>query len=136
MALAACLPPLARGEPTASSSDERAVPAVARHAPFTPKVLSLLAVLSLDEKLSLVHGAADPTLLGNVGYVPGVPRLGIPPRRDADALGIQVAADATALPARLGLGATFDRTAAYAAGAARLGATLGPDRHAAGKRRR
>jgi beta-glucosidase len=50
------------------------------------------------------------------GYVPGVARLGIPPRRDADALGINVTANATALPARLGLGATFDRDLVYAAG--------------------
>src|SRR5258708_35651197 len=98
----------ARGEPLASALDERAEPPVARSAPFTPKVFSLLAVLSLDEKLSLVHGAADPTQLGNAGYLPGVPRLGIPPRRDADAFGIQVAAYATAAPTRLGLGATFD----------------------------
>jgi beta-glucosidase len=106
----------ARGEPLASALDERAEPPVARSAPFTPKVFSLLAVLSLDEKLSLVHGAADPTQLGNVGYLPGVPRLGIPPRRDADAFGIQVAAYATAAPTRLGLGATFDRQAVRAWG--------------------
>ena len=67
------------------------MPPVAPRAPFTPTVLNLLAVLSLDEKLSLVHGATDPTQLGNVGYLPGVPRLGIPERRDADARGIQVA---------------------------------------------
>jgi beta-glucosidase len=106
----------ARGEPLASALDERVEPPVARSAPFTPKVFSLLAVLSLDEKLSLVHGAADPTQLGNVGYLPGVPRLGIPPRRDADAFGIQVAAYATAAPTRLGLGATFDRQAVRAWG--------------------
>src|SRR5690242_4338677 len=116
MALATCVPPLARGEPPAFLSEERAVPPVARSAPFTPKVLGLLAVLSLDEKLSLVHGAADPTQLGNVGYLPGVPRLGIPPRRDADAFGIQVAAYATAAPTRLGLGATFDRQGVLAWG--------------------
>jgi beta-glucosidase len=114
--LATCLAPTARGEPLASALDERAEPPVARSAPFTPEVFSLLAVLSLDEKLSLVHGAADPTQVGNVGYLPGVPRLGIPPRRDADAFGIQVAAYATAAPTRLGLGATFDRHAVRAWG--------------------
>jgi beta-glucosidase len=90
-------------------------------APFTPKVQSLMAALTVDEKLSLVHGngfdfanfaAADPHALGQAGFLPGVPRLGIPPRRDADALGINVWADATAVPSRLGIGAAFDRGAA------------------------
>jgi len=76
-----------------SASDERAIPAVDPHAPLTPKVLNLVAVLSVDEKISLVHGAQDPASLGQAGYLPGVPRLGIPPRRDADALGINVTAD-------------------------------------------
>jgi beta-glucosidase len=116
LALAACFPLLARSEPPAFLPDERPFPPVARSAPFTPKVLSLLAVLSLNEKISLVHGAADPTQLGNVGYLPGVPRLGIPQRRDADAFGIQVAHDATAAPTRMGLGATFDRKAVLAWG--------------------
>ena len=107
-ALAAAEPPSA---PSTNSWTEdsdhvdRAFPPVDRNAPFTREVLSLLPVLTLDEKLSLVHGAADPTQLGNVGFLPGVPRLGIPPRRDADAFGIQVAAYATAAPTRLGLGA-------------------------------
>jgi beta-glucosidase len=63
------------------------------------------------------HGAEpNPISVGNVGFLPGVPRLGIPARRDSDALGISLAADATALPARMGLAATFDRRAALAAG--------------------
>jgi beta-glucosidase len=45
-----------------------------------------------------------------------VPRLGIPVRRDSDALGLEVIADATASPARLGLGSTFDRQAVQAWG--------------------
>jgi beta-glucosidase len=38
---------------------DRPVPRIDRNAPFTPKVLSLMAALTLDEKISLVHGA-DP----------------------------------------------------------------------------
>ena len=118
-ALAAAEPPSAPST-TAGTEDfdhvDKPFPPVDRSAPFTPKVLSLLPVLTLDEKISLVHGAADPTQLGNVGYLPGVPRLSIPPRRDADAFGIQVAAYATAAPTRLGLGATFDREAVLAWG--------------------
>ncbi len=95
---------------------DRSAPPVESEAPLTREVKGLLSALTLDEKLSLVYGASDPVSVGNVGYLPGVPRLGIPPRRDADALGIEVIADATALPARLGLGASFDRRAVHAAG--------------------
>jgi beta-glucosidase len=114
-----------------SNHTNQPIPPVERRAPFTPKVLSLLAALTLDEKISLAHGDADPdpALVGQVGYLPGVPRLGIPVRRDANALGIEVIADATGLPARLGLGATFDRDAVYAAGqiAGNEGRALGVD---------
>lgn len=118
VALATCLLPVARSESIAVARDEQPIPPLDKRAPYTPKVHGLLTALTLDEKLSLVYGANDPNpvSVGNVGYLPGVPRLGIPVRRDADALGIQVVADATALPARLGLGATFDREAVYAAG--------------------
>ena len=107
IAQAACWPSSARSESRSPSPplDEQAFPPIARSAPLTPKVLSLLAALSLDEKISLVHGAEpNPISVGNVGFLPGVPRLGIPPRRDSDALGISLAADATALPARMGAG--------------------------------
>jgi beta-glucosidase len=109
---------LATAESRASepSADSGIKPPVNSHAPYTPKVLSLLHALTLTEKISLVHWANDPASLGEVGYLPGVPRLGIPPRRDANALAIDVTADSTALPARIGLGATFDRTAVFAGG--------------------
>jgi beta-glucosidase len=118
VALATCLPADARSEFAATSRGERGIPPVDKRAPYTPKVRALLVALTLNEKISLLYGVTDPNpaSVGNVGYLPGVPRLGIPVRRDADALGIQVIADATALPARLGLGATFDREAVYAAG--------------------
>ena len=41
--------------------------------------------MTLEEKLALVHGARDPKELGQAGYWPGLPRLGIPPLRLADA---------------------------------------------------
>lgn len=129
MALVSGLLSIARGESVISPPNERAVPPVARLAPFTRKVLSLRAALSLDEKISLVYGAQDATQLGYIGYLPGVPRLGIPPRHDADALGILLVHPATALPSRLGWAATFDREAAYAAGqlAGNEGRALGAD---------
>ena len=98
------------------AEDSIPFPPVAPDAPFTKKVNALVAALTVAEKIALVHGATDPASLGQAGYNPGVPRLGIPPRRDADALGINVTADATALPARIGLGSTFDRKIVYAAG--------------------
>jgi beta-glucosidase len=86
-------------------------PPVDPRAPWTPKVTALVNALTLDEKISLVHGSTDPAPLGQAGYTSSVDRLGIPPRRDADALGINVFKDATAWPTRLGIGATFDRFA-------------------------
>ena len=96
-------------------------------APFTAKVRSLLAALTLDEEIALVHGGADPAPLGQAGYLPGVPRLGVPVRRDADALGINVYRDATAVPTRLGIAASFDPGATH-----RLGLLEGAEGRALG----
>ncbi|NUO45563.1 MAG: beta-glucosidase, partial [Streptomyces sp.] len=69
----------------------------------------LLARLTLDEKISLLHGATDPASLGQAGYVPGVERLGIPPLRLADGpAGVRVTRHATALPAPVMLASAFD----------------------------
>ncbi len=76
----------------------------------------LLAKMTLDEKLSMLHGIKDPEPaigLDAAGYVPGVPRLGIPPLRLADGpAGIRTTATATALPAPVVLAASFDRALA------------------------
>jgi beta-glucosidase len=101
-------------------------PPIAADAPFTPKVRSLLYAsapgrpagegpLTVDEKISLVHGLRPippDQALGQAGYTPGVPRLGIPDRRDADALGINVATQTTAPPTKMAIGASFSRSAA------------------------
>ncbi|MEU1334806.1 glycoside hydrolase family 3 N-terminal domain-containing protein [Streptomyces sp. NPDC005865] len=74
-----------------------------------PRVESLIGKLTLDEKISLLHGATDPKSLGQAGYVPGVPRLRIPPLRLADGpAGVRVTARATALPAPVLLASAFD----------------------------
>ncbi|HTQ99492.1 MAG TPA: glycoside hydrolase family 3 C-terminal domain-containing protein, partial [Candidatus Acidoferrum sp.] len=84
----------------------------------------LLAQMTLDEKLALLHGQPDPdpaTGLNSAGYLPGVPRLGIPPLRLADGpAGIRTDAPATAMPAPVMLAASFDRALAR-----RYGAVLG-----------
>ena len=74
---------------------------------------SLVHQMTPQEKLSLVHGTRDPEDLGEAGYWPGLPRLGIPPLRFADGPpGINVNRDSTAMPAPVGLAATFDAEAA------------------------
>ncbi|GAA3398117.1 glycoside hydrolase family 3 C-terminal domain-containing protein [Streptomyces roseoviridis] len=81
------------------------------------RVGDLLARLTLDEKTALLHGATDPERLGQAGYVPGVPRLGIPALRLADGpAGVRVRETATALPAPVMLAAAFDPGLAHAYG--------------------
>jgi beta-glucosidase len=69
--------------------------------------------MTIEEKLSLVHGTGDPRDLGAAGYWPGLPRLGIPPMRFADGPpGINVNREASGVPAPVALAATFDVEAA------------------------
>jgi beta-glucosidase len=94
----------------------------------------LVEQLTREEKLRLVHGYFPPFVVGkpgmptdiipSAGYVPGVPRLGIPTLRESDAsLGVANQVEqrkgdvATALPSSLATAASFDPTIAYAGGA-------------------
>jgi len=88
--------------------------------------------LTLDERISLVHGIwarpdrdirvpADAII--SAGYVPGIPRLGIPALYETDAslgitnpLRLRPGDGATALPASLALAATFSPELAYSSG--------------------
>ncbi|OKK03264.1 glycosyl hydrolase family 3 [Streptomyces sp. CB03234] len=90
-------------------------PAHAAAPPITgDRVDDLLARLTLDEKLTFLHGAKDPHSLGQAGWIPGVPRLGIPPLRLADGpAGVRVRAHATALPAPVMLASAFDPALAH-----------------------
>jgi beta-glucosidase len=64
--------------------------------------------MTLDEKLTLLHGARDPEGTAGAGYIPGIPRLGIPAVRMSDGpAGIRTKLPATALPAPVMLSATF-----------------------------
>ncbi|MDB6085977.1 MAG: glycosyl hydrolase [Gammaproteobacteria bacterium] len=97
-----------------------------------------VAAMTLDEKIRLLHGPValprkgaggvqvDPPsgAILSAGYVPGVPRLGIPALYETDASlgvanpsGIRPGEVATALPASLALASTFDPSLAYRAGA-------------------
>ncbi|MFI6039169.1 hypothetical protein ACIBBD_34565 [Streptomyces sp. NPDC051315] len=84
--------------------------AAARPVDGGPRVRDLPARLTLDEKISLLRGATDPERLGQAGYLPGVPRLRIPPLRMSDGpAGINVAASATGLPPVSTLAASYNK---------------------------
>jgi beta-glucosidase len=91
----------------------------------------LIAELTLDEMISLVHGPM-PNLMNpppadaarGAGYIPGVARLGIPPLNETDAsLGVTNPRKArpgdggTGLPSGLALASAWDAELAYEAGA-------------------
>jgi len=98
------------------------------------RVALILPQMTHDEKLTLVFGyfatdfpikrfkAPDGARIGSAGYVPGIPRLGIPPQWQADA-GIGVASqpgparrERTALPSGLATAATWNPQLAFKAG--------------------
>jgi beta-glucosidase len=83
------------------------------------RVDRLLSEMSLDEKISLLHGLDEPsdTSQGEAGYVPGIPRLRIPALRLADGPpGILTRVPSTAPPSTMALAATFSRTDARSIG--------------------
>ncbi|WP_035707142.1 beta-glucosidase [Niveispirillum irakense] len=92
------------------------------------------AELTLDERIGLLHGPMALTFpggppipegsVGGAGFIPGVPRLGIPALKETDAsLGVTNPGEvrpgdtATALPASLALAASFNAKLAYDGGA-------------------
>jgi beta-glucosidase len=93
----------------------------------------LIGAMTVDEKIGMVRGGlpgvmgpspSDP--IGEVGYLPGVPRLGIPAMRLTDGpAGVRIALATTALPAPVALAATFSTDHAR-----RYGAVLGRESRA------
>ncbi len=95
------------------------------------RVERLLAAMSPDDQRRYVLGYFPPDskdrpadMIPSAGYVPGVPRLGIPTLRESDAsLGVANQVEqrkgdvATALPSSLALAASFDPDLAYRSGA-------------------
>ncbi len=102
-----------------------------------------LEAMTESEKLALVHGdlgapwkggAKPQGALGSAGYVPGIPRLGIPALQETDGpLGVANPGDirrgdtATAMPSNLALAATWDLKLAR-----RQGEAVGADARAKG----
>jgi beta-glucosidase len=88
-------------------------PAAGADPPQTPeeRAAGLVSQLTLDEKITQLHGIQDSE---HQRFVPGVPRLGVPPLRITNGpAGVGPSDDrpqkpATALPAPIGLAATFD----------------------------
>lgn len=104
-----------------------------KHPQFKPsspqietKIDTILAKLTLEEKIDLLGGQRDPK---NGGDTYGNEKAGIPPLKFADAsVGIHWWTDrSTTYPATIALAATWDRDLAYRAGAA-----LGRDARARG----
>lgn len=132
-AFVAAAGPLAAATPAAATAAQgaRTEPAASPGAAAaTRRVRGLIARLTLDEKISLVHGATDPRRLGQAGYLPGVARLGIPELRLSDGpAGVNVTKSATGLPPVATLGSSFNLELAreYGAVMGREGRTLDMD---------
>ena len=108
--------------------------------PWSDKSLSpdqradlLIGRMTLDEKITLVHGVEGPLAqqysLGGAGYVPGIPRLGIPDLQMTDGRsGVANIGSrgryATALPCAIANAASWDLESSY-----EYGALLGKEVH-------
>jgi beta-glucosidase len=128
--LAAAVTCLAAGlAPAGAATSAATAPAAAGASP----VGQLVQAMTLDEKLGMVNGWPDgvsppPTtdrLIG-VGFIPGVPRLGIPALTFTDGpAGVRMNLPTTAMPAPVALAATFSADLAQ-----RYGQVLGRDSRA------
>ena len=95
----------------AASQDQNQTQNPSQEQPADKRVDGLLRQMSLEEKLGLIRGAPEPaaTNQGQAGYLPGVPRLGIPPLRLADGPpGVLTRQPSQAETATMGLAATFN----------------------------
>ncbi|WP_174278336.1 beta-glucosidase family protein [Sphingomonas bacterium] len=114
-----------------SAEPGRPATAIGGEAAAATRARALVAQLTLDEKIALVHGLFPPHAQGKTkneliqaaGHIDGVPRLGIPLVRESDAsLGVANQVEqrkgdvATALPSSLATAASFDPAVARAGG--------------------
>jgi beta-glucosidase len=85
------------------------------------RIDGLLGQMTLEEKMNLIRGGVEPTATnqGQAGYLPGVPRLGIPPLRMADGPpGVLTRVAGQAQTATMGVAATWSVKDAEQNGAA------------------
>jgi beta-glucosidase len=101
------------------------------------ELASLVAQMTPDEEVGMLHGYGDPpaatspvpSVNGEAGGIAGVPRLGIPPLRFTDGpAGIRLRHVETAMPAPVGLAATWDPSTAD-----QYGSTVGDAGRATGE---
>lgn len=123
--------------PVSSAFAMQAAPVAAAGADENARVQAraqaLVAAMTTEEKLQLIHGWFPPFVIGkpgfpddiipSAGHIPGIPRLGVPDVRESDAsLGVANQVEqrkgdvATALPSSLTTAATFDPAIAHAGG--------------------
>ncbi|MFI9383808.1 glycoside hydrolase family 3 C-terminal domain-containing protein [Kutzneria sp. NPDC052558] len=108
LVLGTAIPGAAAAAP--DSGPNPACPWVGSRAPIDVKVSQVLGQMTLDEKITMVHGAAGSAY---VGYVPGDARLCIPALKMQDGpVGVRMP-DTTQLPAASDLAATFDSSLAH-----------------------
>ena len=118
--------------PQATSKDHPSFPWMNTSLSPDDRAAMVLKAMTLDEKISLLHGTGmvglgpvSPLHIGSdggAGYVVGVERLGIPPIQMSDAAyGIRASGEngrySTALPSNLGAASSWDLDAAYQYGA-------------------
>jgi beta-glucosidase len=94
------------------------------------RVDRLLAQMTIEEKVNLIRGGAEPASenQGEAGFLPAVPRLGIPSLRFADGPpGVLTRVPAQAPTATMGVAATWSRSTAE-----RNGVVIGRDARSVG----
>lgn len=113
---AAVRPPLATAALPGDAIAADSCPWVRSTAPIAARVAQVVAAMTLDEKIQLVHGARG-TLYA--GYVPAMPRLCIPALKLHDGPGgvADALAGVTQLPAPVAVAASWDTALARAYGA-------------------
>ena len=80
------------------------------------RVNSLISQMTLDEKLTLLEGSQEAAATNQyeAGYLPGIPRLGIPSLRLADGPpGVATRHPSTGMTGTMGVAATFSQRDAY-----------------------
>jgi beta-glucosidase len=106
----------ASGSASALSPTARAAQAQAPRGTGDRRVSRLLGEMTLDEKLTLLEGAqeAASTNQFTAGYLPGIPRLGIPSLRLADGPpGVATRQPSVGMTGTMGVAATFSQRDAY-----------------------
>jgi beta-glucosidase len=107
--------------PPGASADAR--PWLNAGQPIEQRVDELLGQMTIEEEATLLEGVSAPAGVHAVGYVNGVPRLGIPAQLLSDGpAGVRDGTPATALPAPVSLASSFDPDLAQ-----RYGAVMGDE---------